>query len=181
MPKLDHQTLLLACVAVTALAIVLQTLFLLLIFIALRKAAKSLREEAEHLRASIAPVLFDTRDMLANSQATLASAQEFLGNAQSVLTRVTPRIESTTSDIVEIAHRLREQTAEMQISALEIMDKVRRQSNRADEMISRLLDTLDYAGGFVAEAVGRPVRQVSGILRSVKAIVESLRAPVVRR
>ena len=69
----------------------------------------------------------------------------------------------------------------MQISALEIMDKVRRQSNRADEMISRLLDTLDYAGGFVAEAVGRPVRQVSGILRSVKAIVESLRAPVVRR
>ena len=96
MPKLDNQTILLACLAVTALAVLMQTLILLLIFVALRKTANSIREEAENLRASIMPIIFDTRDMLANTQATLANAQEFLGNAQTVLTRVTPRIESTT-------------------------------------------------------------------------------------
>jgi hypothetical protein len=48
-------------------------------------------------------------------------------------------------------------------------------------MTSRALDTVDYAGGFVVEAVGRPVRQVSGILRAVKAIVGSLRASTIRR
>ena len=48
-------------------------------------------------------------------------------------------------------------------------------------MTSRLLDTVDHAGGFVVEAVSGPVRQVSGVLRSVKAIIESLRGPVARR
>jgi hypothetical protein len=181
MPKLDHQTIELAFIVVTGLAVLLQTVILLLIFVAMRKAANSIREETANLRAAIMPVIFDTRDLLANTQATLANAHEFLGNAQSVLTRVTPRIESATTDIVEITRRLREQTAEMQISALEIMDRVRRQSIRVDDMFSSLLDTLDYAGGFVAEAVSKPVRQVSGILRSVKAIVESLRTPVARR
>ena len=68
MPKLDNQTLLLACVAVTGLALLMQTLILLLIFIALRKAANSLREEAVNLRASIMPVIFDTRDTLASTR-----------------------------------------------------------------------------------------------------------------
>jgi hypothetical protein len=181
MPKLDHETLMLACISAIGLAMLLQTLILLLIFVALRKSANSLREEVETLRASITPVIFDARDMLANTQGILANAQEFLGNAQSVLTRITPRIEAVTTDAVEITRRLREQTAEMQISAIEIMDKVRRQSDRVDAMISNLLNTLDYAGGFVAEAVSRPVRQVSSILRSAKAIIESLRTPVTRR
>jgi methyl-accepting chemotaxis protein len=181
MPKLDHETLLLACIAAIGLAMLLQTLILLLIFVAMRKAAASLREEAENLRASITPVIFDARDLLANTQGVLANAQEFLGNAQSVLTRVTPRIEAVTTDAVEVTRRLREQTAEFQISAQAILENVRRQSNRLDEMLSSLLDTMDHAGVFVAEAVSRPVRQVSSILRSAKAIIESLRTPVTRR
>ncbi len=181
MPKLDNQTIAFAFIVVTGLAVSIQTLILLLIFVAMRKAAKSIHNQVESLRAAITPVIFDTRDMLANTQATLANVQEFLGNTQSLLTRVTPRIESATTDIVEIAHRLHEQTAEMQISAQEVMDKVRRQSERVDEMFSHLLDNIERAGGYVAEAVGRPVRQFSGILRSAKAIIESLRSPVVRR
>jgi len=181
MPKLDNQTIAFAFIVVTGLAVLLQTLILLLIFVAMRKAAKSLREETSNLRASIMPVIFDARDLLANTQGILASTQEFLVNAQGFATRVTPRIEAATADVVEITHRLREQTAEMQSSALEIMDRVRRQSARADEMMTHLLDTLDYAGGFVADAVSRPVRQASGVLRSVKAIVESLRSSRARR
>jgi hypothetical protein len=48
-------------------------------------------------------------------------------------------------------------------------------------MFTHLLDTLDYAGGFVAMVVSKPVRQASGILRSAKAIIETLRTPVTRR
>jgi methyl-accepting chemotaxis protein len=181
MPKFDHDTLLVACIAVIGLAMLLQTLILLLIFVAMRKAAASLQEEAANLRATITPVIFDARDMLANTQGILVNAQEFLGNAQTVLARVTPRIESVTSDAVEITHRLREQTAELQISAQEILEKVRRQSDRVDEMFSNLLNTLDHAGSFVAQTVSGPVRQVSSVLRSAKAIIESLRKPVAGR
>jgi len=57
MPKLDHETLLLACIAAIGLAMLLQTLILLLIFVAMRKAAASLREEAENLRSPVMPVI----------------------------------------------------------------------------------------------------------------------------
>jgi hypothetical protein len=179
--KLDNQTIVFAFIVVTGLLVLAQTVMLLLIFTAVRKAANAIHEEAENLRTSLMPVIFDTRDLLAKTQGVLANTQEFVSNAQGLVIRVTPRIESATADIVEITHRLREQTAEMQLSAVEIMERVRRQSSRVDEMFSHLLDTLDYAGGFVAETVSKPVRQVSGILRAAKAIVQTLRTPVNHR
>jgi hypothetical protein len=48
-------------------------------------------------------------------------------------------------------------------------------------MFSNLLDTVDRAGGFVTEVVSKPVRQVSGVLRAAKAVVESLRGSAAAR
>jgi hypothetical protein len=174
-PKLDQETILLAFAAVTVLVLMLQTLLLLVVAVAVRKTAKSLRNEAENLRTSVMPVIYDARDTLANTQIILGSAQEFVTNAQSVLARLSPKVESATGDLAEIAQGLRVQTAEIQLSALEMMDRVRKQSIRLDEMCTSMLDTLDRAGGFVANAVSTPVRQVSRMLGTVKAVVESLR------
>ena len=180
MLKMDNQTILLAFAVVTGLAIVMQTLMLFIVFVAMRKAAKAVGEEAEKLRASIMPVLFDARDLLANTQGTLANAQALLATTQGFVARMTPKVEAATADIVEIAHRLRDQSVVMQSTTLEIADRVRSQSVRVDHMFSTVLDTIDYAGEFVVDAVRKPVRQASGILRSVKAIVQSLRTPVQR-
>jgi hypothetical protein len=174
-PKLDQETILLAFAAITGLALVLQTFLLLLVAVAVRKTAKSLREEVENLRTSVMPVLYDARDTLANTQIILGSAQEFVATAQSVLVRLAPKIESATGDLAEIAQGLRVQTAEVQLAALEIMDRVRKQGNRLDEMCTSMLDALDRTGGFVANAISTPVRQVSRILGTVKAAMESLR------
>ncbi len=182
MLKLDNQTILLAFAIVTGLAVLLQAIILLAIFVTMRKAVGSIREEAESLRSSLMPVLLDAQDVVASSRDTLARAQElivssqaFLANAQGLLNRVSPRIEATTDDLAEIAHGLRTQTAQMQSSAMEVLERVRRQSDRVDGMITGLLDTVDRAGGFVTEVVSKPVRQISSILRVAKAVVESLR------
>lgn len=181
MPKLDNETILLAFALVTGLVLLLQTIFLLAISTAVRKAVGSMKEEAENLRTSVMPVIYDTRDLLANTQTTVASAQELLTNAQGFYTRVAPKVEAAATDLVQIAHGLRQETAEMQATATEILDKVRRQSSRLDEMVTNFLNTTDRAGNFVVETVGKPVRQVSGMLRSVKAIVETLRKPLPQR
>ena len=76
----------------------------------------------------------------------------------------------------EIAHGLRVQTDEMQTSVSELIEKVRVQTSRLDAMFTGVLDAVDRAGGFVAEAVSRPVRQLSGLVASIKAVLESLRA-----
>ena len=111
-----------------------QTILLLVVAVAVRKTAKSLREEAENLRTSVMPVIYDARDTLANTQIVIASAQEFVRARRVCLARMAPKIESATGDLAEIAQGLRVQTAEMQLTAIEIMERVRKQSKRLDEM-----------------------------------------------
>jgi methyl-accepting chemotaxis protein len=154
MPKMDNETILLAFVAVTALAVLLQAILLLAIFVTVRKAARAVREEAEDLRSSLMPIIYNSRDLYS---------------------RIAPKIEATVEDLSEIAHGLRVQTEAFQSTAVEVLDRVQRQTSRLDIMFSSVLDAVDRAGGFVAEAVSRPVRQISGMVASIKAIVESLR------
>ena len=166
MLKLDNQTILLAFAVVTGLAVLLQAFMLLAISITLRKAAHSIREEIGSLRASLMPVIYDSQELIASSRETLASAQEFFANAQGLLTRVSPKVEEAAGDVAEIAHGLRVQTAQMQSSVTEILENVRKQSNRVDHMVS---------GDFVTDIVSRPMRQISGVLAFAKAAIESLR------
>jgi hypothetical protein len=155
MPKLDNQTIMLAIVAVTAMAVLLQALILLGIFISVRKAARSLKEQVEDLRSSVMPVVNNTRDLI---------------------TRVTPYVESTVYDVATMAHGLREQTAQMETTAKEMLERLRKQSSRVDAMLSSVLDGVDRAGIFMTDAVSKPARQLAGVLASVKAVVESLRS-----
>jgi len=163
MPKLDTQTILLAFVVVTGLAILMQTIILLAIFVTVRKAARSIREEAEDLRSSVMPAIYNARDLITSFRDLLA--------------QVTPNIESAANDLSSITGGLRRQSEDLQVSALEILDRVRRQSSRLDDMFTALLDSIDRAGGFVAEMVSAPVRQISGALAAIKAVIESLGRP----
>jgi methyl-accepting chemotaxis protein len=155
MQNLDNQTIMLGFVGVTALAVLLQAIILLAILITMRKAARSLKEEAEDLRSAVMPIIENTRTLL---------------------TRVAPKMESTVTDVAAVAHRLREQTEVMESTAKEIIDRVRHQSSRVDTMLSKVLDAVDRAGGFLTDAVSKPARQLAGILSSAKAVIESLRA-----
>ncbi len=154
MPKMDPETILLAFVAVAALALLLQAIILLAIFVTVRKAAHAVREEVEDLRSSLMPIIYNSRDLYS---------------------RIAPKIEATVEDLSEIAHGLRAQTEAFQSTAVQVLDRVQRQTSRIDIMFSSILDAVDRAGGFVAEAVSKPVRQISGMVASIRAIVESLR------
>ena len=182
MPKLDNQTILLALAAAIVLAVLLQTIILLAMFVTMRKVINAIREEAASLRAAVMPVIYDAQELLASSRVSLAHSQELFVNSQKLLTdaqgfftRVSPKIESTIGNVAEITRALQTQSAEMQSSTLEIMDRVRKQSDRIDAMVSKFLNTVDRAGGYVTNVVSAPVRQISGVLRSAKAIIESLR------
>lgn len=155
MQNLDNQTIMLAIAAVTALALFLQAIVLLAIFITLRKATRTLKEEVEDLRTAAMPIIYNTQELLKH---------------------VTPKIEETVADVAAVAHGLREQTAHVEITAKEILNRLRQQSSRVDAMFSSTLDSVDRAGVFLADSVSRPARQLSGLLASVKAAIESLRS-----
>jgi uncharacterized protein YoxC len=124
MPNFDSQTILLAFVAVVALAMLLQAIVMLAIYLSLRKAARSIKEKFEDLRDSISPIIDNTRTLVA---------------------RVAPRVESTADDLAAMAHGMRAQTADIQAAATEILERLRAQTARMDGMISSVFDTLDRA------------------------------------
>jgi ABC-type transporter Mla subunit MlaD len=154
MPNLDNQTIQLALVTAVALAMLLQAIVLLAVFIVIRKAARSMREDIEDLRSSVMPLVDNTRELF---------------------TRLAPKVEKTTDDLAALTHALREQTADVQSAATEIIDRARRQASRLDTLLSNVLDAVERAGSFMADTVAKPMRQLSAVLASAKAVVESLR------
>jgi ABC-type transporter Mla subunit MlaD len=155
MPNLDNQTIQLALVAAVALAMLIQAIVLLAALIALRKLAKSIRQEMEDLRSAIMPVIENTRILFA---------------------RVAPKIEQTTSDLAVLTRALRDQAADVQAAADEIIGRAQLQARRVDAMLSSLLDAVDRAGSLMADTVTKPMRQLSAFLASAKAVIESLRS-----
>jgi uncharacterized protein YoxC len=162
MPNMDNESILLAFAVVTGLALVFQTIVLVVFFISMRKAAAAIKEEVDEIRSTIIPLVHNTRDLCSRVGPKIESTID--------------KIETTVDDLSEIVHGLRIQTAEVQMATLEIMGRVRRQSDRIDGMFSNALDVVEHAGGFLANVVSKPVRQVTGVVASVKAIVDSLRA-----
>ncbi len=152
----NTQNLLLAIVAVGAFALLLQTLFVIALLVTIRKAVKRVQEELEHYRSALMPLILKTRDLLQN---------------------IAPRLEDTANDFTVISRRLREQTAEIQSAANDIIDRTRYQANRVDSMLTSVFDRVERAGVFVSDTVARPMRQLTGIVASVKAVVESLIEP----
>jgi ABC-type transporter Mla subunit MlaD len=156
MPKLDNQTIQFALVVAVAAAMVIQTIVLLAALIVLRKLAKSIRGQIADVHDSVMPVNDDTRELIA---------------------RVKPRIEETTFDLALLARSLRDQTADIQVAADEIIARARSQASRIDNMFTGVLDAVDRASTFLTDTVAKPMRQLTAFLASARAVVESLRSP----
>jgi len=159
MAHLDPQTAQLIFAGVAAAALLLQAVVLLLIFVGIRKAISTLREDFEDVRSSVTP---------------------FVKEAHEVFTRVAPKIEQATTDAAALTKTLRAQSEDLKSASTEIIGKTRRQAERIDSMTTNVLNAADRAGAFVSEAVSRPMRQFTGIVASIKAVVDTMRSYNVR-
>jgi uncharacterized protein YoxC len=159
---MNHETIELACIALGALALLIQSIVLLAIFLGMGKATKKMQEEIEDIRSSVMPVVKDTK--------------ELVENARALFIRLSPKVESTVTDVAELTRSFRAQAADVEVSIEEILGKARKQAGRIDSMVSGTLDAVDNAAAFVTETVSKPVRQLSGVLAGIKAAVESLGA-----
>ena len=152
----NHEILELAFVVVAALALVLQTSILFALYLGASKSAKSMKVEIEEMRLNIMPTVERTRDLIE---------------------RISPKVEQTLTDVAEITRSVRAQAVEIESVTKDVVERVRKETGRIDSMFANTLDAVDKAGDFVSRAVSTPVRQLSGILAGIKAVVESLSTP----
>jgi predicted PurR-regulated permease PerM len=171
MEKIDNQTLELALFALVALAMVVQALVLFFAFLAMRKAAQAMNDKIEDFRASVTPFITAATPIV-------TAAAPIIETSRNLITKLAPTIEATGEDIAAIAHSLRAQSADLQLAGNELVERARAQANRLDSMLSNVFDAMDRAGGFVADCINKPMRQLNALLASAKAVIESLRSSV---
>jgi methyl-accepting chemotaxis protein len=154
MPTLDSQTIELAFIAIATLALILQTIFLIVLTTTISKSARSALEEIENLRSSVMPVIYKTRE---------------------IITRISPKIEEAADELTALTRSLHAQTADVQVAANEVIGRVQRITARLDAMASTVLDSVERAAEFMTDTVAKPMRQITGVVASVRAIVDALR------
>jgi ABC-type transporter Mla subunit MlaD len=152
----NQETIELACVVMTAFALVTQVIILLAVTLGASKSIKSIKGEIEELRSAIVPVVHSTRELME---------------------KLSPKVEQTVTDLSEVAKVLRKQAAELDVVSTEVLTRVRKETGRIDTMLAETLDAVDKASTYVTQAVNKPIRQISGVLASAKAIIESLSTP----
>jgi len=155
MPHFDPQTLQIVVAGVVGVTLLLQVILLFAILIGVRKAAMTVRDDINEIRDSVTPLVTEMRQLLVH---------------------IGPKIESTTDDLAVLTHSLREQTVSVQSTVTDISERARHQAGRVDFMLTTALDKVDHAGAIVNNSVAKPLRQVTGILAAIRAVVETLRA-----
>ncbi len=161
MPNLNVETTQLIIVGAIAVAMLVQAFVLLATFIVMRKSIGRLHEQLDETRLKVtglidkmAPLIEGTREFLVHTA---------------------PKIESVVADIAVVTQKLRAETEDVQVAANELIDRARRQGARMDSMMTKTLDAVERAAIFMTDTVAKPMRQLSAVLASAKAVVESLR------
>jgi len=137
------QTLLIAFIVVTALAVVIQAGVLVSLYISVKKTSSRVESIAGDLQQRAVPALDAATAILNNSRGNLQTLTENLAATSTSLRNQVERVETTMGDII---------------------DRTRLQVIRADELVSRTLDRVEETSEFVQHTVISPVKQLAGLV-----------------
>lgn len=133
-------------IALTAIAVVLQSGILVALYVAVRKSAARMEALATQVTAKALPTL---------------------ETAQSMLVELRPKIETLASNAADTTSILRVQLGRVDSTLSDILDRTRLQVIRADEILNRTMDKVEDTTEVVHRTVLSPIRQVSGLMSAV--------------
>ena len=133
-------------IALTAVAIALQALVLLGIFLSLRKTSAKVDTLTTEMRAHALPAI---------------------ESAQSLITTTAPKLEEIVSNVHTTTALVRGQVERLDNTVNDIIDRTRLQVIRADELVTRTLDRGEDTTETLQHTVVSPVRQFTGIMQGV--------------
>jgi uncharacterized protein YoxC len=142
-------------VIVAAVAIVLQTIILYVLYRTMRESSTRIESIAGRLEQQASPVL--------------TTAHAILEDAQ-------PKIAEITTNLVESTANMREHVTQIGEATGEIVERVRMQAVRLDEFVTGAANKLEATSEILQTSVFGPMRRVRAIVQAVSAGVNFLRA-----
>jgi hypothetical protein len=141
-------------VVVAALAIVLQTVMLGMLFMQMRRLASRLESIANDLHSRVNPIL---------------------GRVQVLVEEAQPLISSVIADAAEITSMARGQVQRADRVLTESIDRLRLQLIHADQILTGTLETIEQTGMKLRRTVWGPVQSVAAVVRGIQTGLEFYR------
>ena len=145
-----NDNLLIAFIAVTAFAVMLQALIMVALYLAVRKSAAKM----EALTTEV------------------SSAMPTVGTVQSMLVELRPKLEVMSTNFSESSTLVRNQLGRIDATLTDALDRTRLQVIRADELLNRTMDKVEETSEVVHKTVISPLRQVNGLMSAISTGVE---------
>jgi hypothetical protein len=144
--------LLIAFIAVTAAAVLLQAGILAGMYFAVRKTSARVELLAEEVKTKVLP----TAEL-----------------AHTMISDLRPKIETLMDNVSVSSSTVRAQVERVDATLTDIVDRTRLQVIRADEFVTSTMDKLEETREAVQRTVVSPVRHVSGLLHGLTVGVEA--------
>jgi len=148
---MENANLLIAFIAITAAAVVIQAGMMIGMYLATRKTSARVEALAGEVRTKILPTV---------------------EIAQSMLIELRPRIETLVTNVSESSAAVRAQMERLDATFSDVLDRTRLQVIRADELVGRTLDRVEQTTDMVHNTVVSPIRQASGLVQGLTAGLE---------
>jgi ElaB/YqjD/DUF883 family membrane-anchored ribosome-binding protein len=146
------ENLLIAFIAVTALAVLLQAGLLAAMYIAMRRTSAKVESLADEVKNKVLP----TAEL-----------------AHSMMSDLRPKIETVVDNVSVSTMMLRTQMERVDATLTDIVDRTRLQVIRADEFVNSTMDKLEETREAVQRTVVSPVRHLTGLMHGVGAGLEA--------
>jgi hypothetical protein len=150
---MENANLLIAFIAVTAAAVVIQAGILIGMYLSTRKTSAIVESLALEVKDKVLPTAELARSMLAD---------------------IRPSLETLMANVSESSATVRAQLQRIDATMNDIIDRARLQVIRADELVGRTLDRVEQTTDMVHKTVISPVQQVSGLVQGITAAMEFL-------
>ncbi len=130
------------------IAITVQMVVLIGIFMAVRKTTDKMTSLAEEVQKRTLPLL--------------DGANAFLQNTR-------PQVETIVANLSETSTMLKEQVTRIDETVTDTVDRARLQIVRADELVSRTMERVETTTDILHHSVISPVRQLAGLLQGLNS------------
>ena len=145
---------------VAAVALVVQVIILIGLFLQLKRTTESINRMITDLHTRMSPILTRTQMLLDDTQ---------------------PRITNLVEDASHIVYLARAQAQKMDKVFTEASDRLRGQMARADRILSGTLEAVEDAGTQVRRSFLGPVQKASAFIHGIKIGLDVLRGARGRR
>src|SRR5580693_3680938 len=147
-------------VVVTALAVVLQAIVLILLFVTLRRTAEQVEKTVSDLDTKLTPLI--TR-------------------VQLLVEDVSPRITGIVADASDITRMARGEAQKVDRILNETLERLRMQLIHVDHILTGAMEAVEEAGSHLRQTIWGPVVKATAMLRGVQAGIDFFRNARQRR